>query len=94
MKLHRLNVIGKNWNLKKLKVLLSSLASFPLTVHPVKGKDVQGGVPPHDLLLKLKIEIVVKDEDIEKVVDAIVGNARRGIPEMNIHSAGLRCDKS
>jgi len=41
---------------------------------------VQGGVPPYELMPKMKIEIVAKDEDVEKVVNTIIQNARRGIP--------------
>ncbi|MPW39764.1 P-II family nitrogen regulator [Thermococcus sp. 101 C5] len=59
---------------------LKQMGVVPMTAYPVKGRGVQGGVPPYELMPKMKIEIVVKDEDVEKVVDTIIQNARRGIP--------------
>jgi nitrogen regulatory protein P-II 1 len=64
----------------KVKEGLKAIGIVPLTVYPVKGRGVQGGVPPYDLLPKMKIEIVVKDEDVEEVINVIIKNARRGIP--------------
>ncbi|MBO8174989.1 MAG: P-II family nitrogen regulator [Thermococcus sp.] len=76
----KIEAIIREEDFEKVKSALKQLGIIPLTVYPVKGRGVQGGVPPYDLLPKLKIEIVVKDEDVEKVIDAIVRNARRGIP--------------
>ncbi|HII68124.1 MAG TPA: P-II family nitrogen regulator [Thermococcaceae archaeon] len=59
---------------------LKQMGIVPMTAYPVKGRGVQGGVPPYELMPKMKIEIVVKDEDVEKVVNAIIQNAKRGIP--------------
>lgn len=59
---------------------LKQMGVVPMTAYPVKGRGVQGGVPPYELMPKMKIEIVVKDEDVEKVVSTIIQNARRGIP--------------
>ena len=76
----KVEAIIREEDFEKVKSALKQLGIVPLTVYPVKGRGVQGGVPPYDLLPKLKIEIVVKDEDVEKVIDAISRNARRGIP--------------
>lgn len=65
---------------ENVKKALKSAGFVPLTVSSVQGRGVQGGVPPYDLLPKVKVEIVVKDSDLEHVLDIIVRNARRGIP--------------
>ena len=64
----------------RVKNALKQIGIVPLTVYPVQGRGVQGGVPPYDLLPKMKIEVVVKDKDLEKVVDVIIRNARSGTP--------------
>lgn len=64
----------------RVKGALKQVGIVPLTAYPVQGRGVQGGVPPYDLLPKMKIELVVKDSDVEKVVDVILRNARSGTP--------------
>ncbi|KUH34187.1 transcriptional regulator [Thermococcus celericrescens] len=64
----------------RVKNALKQVGIVPLTAYPVQGRGVQGGVPPYDLLPKMKIEIIVKDRDLEKVVDVIIRNARSGTP--------------
>ncbi|MCD6524461.1 MAG: P-II family nitrogen regulator [Thermococcus sp.] len=64
----------------RVKNALKQIGIVPLTAYPVQGRGVQGGVPPYDLLPKIKIELVVKDEDLEKVIDAIIMSARSGTP--------------
>ncbi|AFL94753.1 Nitrogen regulatory protein P-II (glnB) [Thermococcus cleftensis] len=64
----------------RVKNALKQVGIVPLTAYPVQGRGVQGGVPPYDLLPKMKIELVVKDRDLEKVIDVIVRNARSGTP--------------
>ena len=57
-----------------------------MTVSQVSGRGRQKGIPLQwgvgeyrvDLLPKLKIELVVLDEDVATAVDAIVRNARTG----------------
>ncbi|WP_456394657.1 P-II family nitrogen regulator [Thermococcus sp.] len=63
-----------------VKRALKQMGFVALTAYPVKGRGVQGGIPPHDMLPKMKLEIVVKDGDVERVLDVIIRNARRGIP--------------
>ncbi len=64
----------------RVKNALKGIGIVPLTAYPVQGRGVQGGVPPYDLLPKMKIELVVKDEDLEKVINTIVMTARSGTP--------------
>jgi nitrogen regulatory protein P-II 1 len=63
-----------------VKKALKSAGFVSLTVYPVQGRGVQGGIPPYDLLPKMKIEIVVPDKDVESVIEIIVRHARRGVP--------------
>jgi nitrogen regulatory protein P-II 1 len=57
-----------------------------MTVSEVSGRGRQKGIPLQwrvgeyrvDLLPKLKIELVVLDEDVPVAIDAIVSNARTG----------------
>ena len=57
-----------------------------MTVSEVSGRGKQKGIPLQwrvgeyrvDLLPKLKIELVVLDEDVPAVIDAIIRNARTG----------------
>ena len=58
---------------------LKQMGVVPMTAYPVKGRGVQGGVPPYELMPKMKIEIVVKDEDVEKVVSTIIQEAYPGM---------------
>lgn len=76
----KVEAIIRNEDLDRVKSALKQLGIIPLTVYPVQGRGVQGGVPPYDLLPKVKIEIVAKDGDLEKIIDTIVRTARRGIP--------------
>ncbi len=64
----------------RVKDALKQMGFVALTAYPVKGRGVQGGVPPYDMLSKMKLEIVVKDEDLDRVVDIIIRNARKGVP--------------
>ena len=57
-----------------------------MTVTEVKGRGEQKGIKLQfrgrtmevDLLQKVKIEMVVKDEDVDAVIDTIVKSARTG----------------
>ncbi len=65
---------------ERVKKALKQMGFVALTAFPVQGRGVQGGIPPHDMLPKMKLEIVVKDEDLKKVLETIIRNSRRGIP--------------
>ncbi|CAB3287233.1 regulatory protein P-II for glutamine synthetase [Methanocaldococcus lauensis] len=74
--------------LEIVKKALSENGFLGMTVTEVKGRGVQGGIVERyrgreyivDLLQKVKIELVVKDDDVEKVIDIICENARTGNP--------------
>lgn len=60
----------------------------PVTTYPVRGRGRQGGivhrwaegVEVYELLPRVKVEVVVPDELVNKVVDVIIKHARRGVP--------------
>jgi len=76
----KIEAIIREEDFERVKGALKAIGIIPLTVYPVKGRGVQGGVPPYDLLPKMKLELFVKDEDVENAVETIIQNARRGIP--------------
>ncbi|WP_457752052.1 P-II family nitrogen regulator [Thermococcus sp.] len=76
----KVEVIIRGGDFERVKGALKQIGIVPLTAYPVQGRGVQGGVPSYDLLPKMKIEIVVKDKDLDKVIDVIVRNARSGTP--------------
>jgi len=76
----KVEAIIRSKDFDRVKGALKQLGIVPLTAYPVQGRGVQGGVPPYDLLPKMKLEVVVRDEDLEKVVESIVRNARSGTP--------------
>lgn len=76
----RIEAILREEDFERVKNALKEAGFVPLTAYPVKGRGVQGGVPPYDMLPKIKVEIVAKDEDVPVIVSIIVEKARRGIP--------------
>ena len=76
----KVEAIIRGNDFERVKSALKEIGIVPLTAYPVQGRGVQGGVPPYDLLPKMKIELVVKDEDLEKVINTIVMTARSGTP--------------
>jgi len=60
----------------------------PITTYSVRGRGRQGGiihkwaegVEIYELLPRVKIEVVVPDELVNKVVNALIKHARRGVP--------------
>lgn len=78
--MRKIEAIVREEDFDRVQKALKQIGIVPMTTYPVKGRGVQGGVPPYELMPKIKIEIVVKDEDVEKVVNTILQNARRGIP--------------
>ncbi|HIH72001.1 MAG: Nitrogen regulatory protein P-II [Thermococcales archaeon 44_46] len=76
----KIEAIIREEDFDRVHKALKQMGIIPMTSYPVKGRGVQGGVPPYELMPKMKIEIVVKDEDVDKAVETIIQNARRGIP--------------
>jgi nitrogen regulatory protein P-II 1 len=74
--------------LEIVKKALSDAGYVGMTVSEVKGRGVQGGIVERyrgreyivDLIPKIKIELVVKEDDVDKVIDIICENARTGNP--------------
>ncbi|MEM3713225.1 MAG: P-II family nitrogen regulator [Thermoproteota archaeon] len=69
-----------------VKEALSKAGYTSLTVYDVKGRGRQSGIIQTingktiraDLLPKVKIEIIVSDEEVERVVEIILKTARTG----------------
>jgi nitrogen regulatory protein P-II 1 len=72
--------------LDAVKKALEEKSYFGMTVSEVSGRGKQKGIALQwrvgeyrvDLLPKLKIELVVLDEDVDLAIEAIVRNARTG----------------
>ena len=72
--------------LESVKKALEAKGFVAMTVTEVKGRGEQKGITLQfrgrtmdvDLLSKVKIEIVVRDEDVDAVIDTIVKSARTG----------------
>ena len=72
--------------LEFVKKALEKHGYYGMTVTEVMGRGEQkgialqfrGGVMAIDLLPKISIEVVVKNEDAEKVIDLVVNTARTG----------------
>jgi len=82
----KIEAIIKPFKLEDVKEALFDIGISGITVSEVKGHGRQQGHTELyrgaeyvvDFLPKVKIEIVVKEEDVEKVVNAIMENARTG----------------
>ncbi|MFC1874847.1 P-II family nitrogen regulator [Chloroflexota bacterium] len=82
----KIEAIIRQEKLEAVKKALEENSYFGMTVSEVSGRGRQKGIPLQwrageyrvDLLPKLKIELVVLDEDVPVAVDAIVRNARTG----------------
>lgn len=72
--------------LDAIRQALEENSYFGMTVSQVSGRGRQKGIPLQwrvgeyrvDLLPKLKVELVVLDEDVPVAIDAIIRNARTG----------------
>ena len=81
-----IEAIIREEKLEPVKMLLETLGYHGMTISEVSGRGRQRGVPLKwgskefrlDFLPKLKIEVVVMDEDVSPVVNAIVRGARTG----------------
>ena len=82
----KIEAIIREEKMEAVKKALEENSYFGMTVSEVSGRGRQKGVPLQwrvgeyrvDLLPKLKIELVVLDEDESTVIDAIIRNARTG----------------
>ena len=82
----KIEAIIREESLESIKQALEENSYFGMTISEVSGRGRQKGIPLQwrageyrvDLLPKLKIELVVLDEDVGIAVDAIVRNARTG----------------
>jgi nitrogen regulatory protein P-II 1 len=82
----KIEAIIREERLEAVKKALEEKSYFGMTVSEVSGRGKQKGIPLQwrvgeyrvDLLPKLKIELVVLDEDVSVAIDAIARNARTG----------------
>ncbi|NPA73300.1 MAG: P-II family nitrogen regulator [Epsilonproteobacteria bacterium] len=82
----KIEAIIKPFKLEDVKDALSEVEVSGMTVSEVKGYGRQQGHSELyrgaeyvvDFLPKIKIEIVVKDEDVDKAVNAIIKSAKTG----------------
>jgi nitrogen regulatory protein P-II 1 len=82
----KIEAIIREEKLEAVKKALEENSYFGMTVSEVSGRGKQRGLPLQwragefrvDLLPKLKIELVVLDEDVPVAVNAIIRNARTG----------------
>ena len=82
----KIEAIIREEKLQAVKKALEENSYFGMTVSEVSGRGRQKGIPLQwrageyrvELLPKLKIELVVLDEDVLIAVEAIVRNARTG----------------
>lgn len=82
----KIEAIIREEKLDDVKRALEEKSYWGMTVSEVNGRGKQKGILLQwrageyrvDLLPKLKIELVVLDEDVTPVLDAIIANARTG----------------
>lgn len=82
----KVEAIIREEKLEPVKKSLEDLGYFGMTITEVGGRGRQKGVPLKwgsrefrvDFLPKLKVEIVILDEDLPSVVNAIVRSTRTG----------------
>jgi nitrogen regulatory protein P-II 1 len=82
----KIEAIIREEKLNDVKQALEERSYWGMTVSQVSGRGKQKGITLQwrageyrvDLLPKIKIELVVLEEDVPAVLDAIVANARTG----------------
>jgi len=82
----RIEAIIRVEKLEEVRIMLRKLGYPGLTVTRVEGHGNQKGLVEQfrgreyvvELLPKAKLEIVVRDEDVDKIVDSIVETAKTG----------------
>ncbi len=82
----KIEAIIREEKLDPVKKALEAMGYLGMTISEVAGRGRQGGIPLQwrvgeyrvDFLPKLKIEIVVLDEDLSAAVDAVARGSRTG----------------
>jgi nitrogen regulatory protein P-II 1 len=82
----KIEAIIREEKLQDVKVALEKVGIIGLNVSEVKGRGRQKGIKLQwratshtvDMLSKIKLNIVVRDDDVEKTIDTIVKSARTG----------------
>ena len=82
----KVEAIIREERLESVRKALEEAGYFGMTVSEVSGRGRQNGIPLQwrvgeyrvDLLPKLKIDVVVLDEDLPGTINAIANNARTG----------------
>ena len=82
----KVEVIIKPYKLEALKEAMASLNIHGMTISEVKGfgrqkghKEIYRGAEYEvDFIPKIKAEIVINDEQVDKVIEAIIGNVKTG----------------
>jgi nitrogen regulatory protein PII len=77
----KIEAIIRKEKLERVKMLLATLGYNGLTMADVSGMGIQPKFDPQDRqkeLPKMKIELVVNDEDVSQVLSAIVRGAKTG----------------
>ncbi|MCK9491136.1 MAG: P-II family nitrogen regulator [Sulfurimonas sp.] len=82
----KMEVIIKPFKLEDVKVALANIGITGMTVFEVKGYGRQKGHSELyrgaeyrvDFMPKIKLDIVVNDEDVDKVVEVVIESAKTG----------------
>ena len=82
----KIEAIIREEKLDQVRKALETLGYFGMTISEVSGRGKQGGISLQwrvgeykiDLLPKMKIEVIVMDDDISSALGAIVRTARTG----------------
>ena len=82
----KIEAVIRTFKLEEVKDALNEAGVSGMTVSEVRGfgrqrghkETYRGAEYTVDFLPKLKLEIVVADDDVQKVVDTIIQNARTG----------------
>jgi nitrogen regulatory protein P-II 1 len=82
----KIEAIIREEKLDPVRKALDAIGYFGMTVSEVSGRGKQGGLTLQwrvgeykvDLLPKIKLELVVLDEDVPRVLSAITSQARTG----------------
>ncbi|MCR3922219.1 MAG: P-II family nitrogen regulator [Firmicutes bacterium] len=81
-----IKAVIKPEKLEDVKVALKNVGCYGVMVKEIEGHGQQGGIVQQwrgekfelDLLPKISIDVVVKDDEVDKIVQAIISNAKTG----------------